>query len=75
MNRTTTFHHRGWEITIDIDDDAGPWRAVRGSLMLRGHQRPHLNPPYREALTEIDRMEIPERPAPVDRSDPYEGVL
>jgi hypothetical protein len=70
----TSFSHRGWRITLTETR----WTAVReagGSLYLHGPMKPHLNPPYAEAIDEIDHIEIPWAFPPVDRSEPYEGVL
>lgn len=70
----TGLSHRGWFISLGETH----WTALRdagGSTYLHGPMRSHLNPPYAEAINEIDRIEIPWAFKPLCKTEPYEGVL
>ena len=65
--RLLTVTHRGWQIIMDADSDAGVWTARKpGRHSLWGFQRPEMNPPYGEAIDQIDAIEV---------ARPYESVL
>ncbi len=55
--RSNTFTHRGWTVTIDMDNDSGWMLATKGEQSISGMQVPHINPPYGELMDAIDIAE------------------